>query len=76
MEFFGVEATILMKFFRGRPIFFRGKTHIFMEVFKGECNLIIESLEVRKQFKSSTGGGRRRGYGHKPSSTRDNNFVK
>jgi len=77
MEFFGVEATIFMKlFFRSIPIFFRGKTHIFKEVFKGECNLVIKSLEVRRQFKSSTGGGRGRGYGHRPSRTRDNNFVK
>ena len=76
MEFFGVEATIFMKFFRGRPIFFRGKTHIFKEVFKGECNLIIKSLEVRRQYKSSTGEGRGRGYRHQPNGTGDNNFVK
>ena len=32
-------------------------------VFKGDCNLIIKSLEVKRQYKSSTGGGRGRGYG-------------
>ena len=39
-------------------------------VFKGDCNLIITSVGVRRQYKSSTGGGRGRGYGHRPSGTR------
>ena len=56
MEFFGGEAFIFTKFFRGKPIFFRDITQFFrgkpilMEVFRGECN-----------FSQSAGGG---GYGY------------
>ena len=44
MKFFGGEALIFMKFFRDKPIFFRG-----------ECNF-SQSSRVRRKGKSSTRG--------------------
>ena len=52
MEFFGGEALIFTKFFRGKPIFFTDMTQFF----RGECNFSQSSGE-RKKVKSSTGGG-------------------
>ena len=44
MKFFGGEALIFMKFFRDKPIFFRG-----------EC-YFSQSSRVRRKGKSSTRG--------------------
>ena len=51
MEFFGSEALIFTKFFRGKPIFFTDMTQFS----RGECNFSQSSGERRKG-KSSTGG--------------------
>ena len=64
MEFFEGEAVIFTKFFRGKPIFFRGPkdanssrvTPYFMAVFRGECNF-SQSSGVRRKGKSSTREG-------------------
>ena len=60
MKFFGGEALIFTKLFRGRPTFFRGRTSgekpYLMEVLS-ECNF-SKSSGVRRKNKSST-----RGYG-------------
>ena len=61
MEFFGVEAFIFTKFFRGRPIFFRDIPNssevnpYLMAVFRGECNF-GQSSGVSPQL--GWGGGR------------------
>ena len=52
MEFFGGEALIFTKFFRGTCIL-QGVNLFFMEVFKGECNF-SQSSGVRRKGKSST----------------------
>ena len=52
MEFFGGEALIFTKFFRGRPIIFRGISPHFMEVFGDECNF-SQSSRVRLEEKVS-----------------------
>lgn len=32
------EALIFTKFLRGRPMFFRGRSIFFLDVFRGKCN--------------------------------------
>ena len=56
MEFFGGEALTFMEFSRHKPILFRGKPTVFMEVFRGECNFSQSSV-VRRKGKSSNGEG-------------------
>ena len=62
MEFFGVEAFIFTKFFRGRPIFFRDIPNssevnpYLMAVFRGECNF-SQSSGVSPQLGWGGGGG-------------------